>query len=193
MKLKFLIEHKLLFFGTIVLLMQTIFFLYQDSKKEKYDPDFEYYKSGKIKMVAPPKVAGFRDGILYFYYENGHLMSKVPLSKGKIHGVEKKYYESGKIMSECYWYKGERQKEKSYYESGEIKAETPYTKGQVDGCKIYYYKSGKVENVTVYKMGKKISSKEYYESGKIKSFSNSGAPPTDYSEAAHDTLHLMKN
>ena len=102
------------------------------------------------------------------YYDNGALMSEVPVKDDVIHGIVKNYYKSGKLHSRVYYNMGEKTKTIWYYESGEVYRVTPFKDNMMEGVRKFYYRSGTLKAEVPYKKGEPEEGlKEYTTSGTL--------------------------
>jgi hypothetical protein len=88
--LRFIIKY---FFTTLYLFFGYYSFSQQGSYKSN-----KYYSSGGIKEKISLNNLGVKDGISFFYSENGHLDSTVTLRNGKINGLKKIFNIDGDIV-----------------------------------------------------------------------------------------------
>jgi antitoxin component YwqK of YwqJK toxin-antitoxin module len=102
------------------------------------------------------------------YYDNGALMSEVPVKDDMIHGIVKNYYKSGKLHSRVYYNLGEKTKTIWYYESGEVYRITTFSENKIDGVRKFYYRNGTLKAEVPYMKGEPIEGlKEYTTSGTL--------------------------
>ncbi|HKL38596.1 MAG TPA: hypothetical protein VJ876_06825 [Bacteroidales bacterium] len=102
------------------------------------------------------------------YYDNGALMSEIPVKDDAIHGIAKNYYKSGKLHSRVYYNMGEKTKTVWYYESGEVYRVSTFKDSKIDGVRKFYYRDGTLKAEVPYKKGKPVEGlKEYTTSGTL--------------------------
>jgi antitoxin component YwqK of YwqJK toxin-antitoxin module len=102
------------------------------------------------------------------YYENGALMSKVPVVDDAIHGTVRNYYKSGKLHSEVFYDHGKKTKTIWYYESGEVYRITPYKNNKVHGTRKFFFRDSTLKAEVPYVNGEPVEGlKEYTSSGTL--------------------------
>ena len=126
----------------------------------------DFYKSGKLKIIAPFFVDGEKHGHQLLYYESSELMSDYLFDNGNITGVVKQYYKSGKLQRKApVWNSKKNGVEIFYFESGTVKAKITYQSGKERGEAKSYFKSGKLQSSTLCENGVAISGSLYNEKG----------------------------
>ena len=108
----------------------------------------DYYLSGAKQMeaISLKKDEEIFDGMVTWYFENGHVMQTVN-------------YKNNSLV-------GER---KNYHESGSLKSQYSYENGNIEGAWVGYYENSKLSESGIYKSGARNGEwKEYHENGKLK-------------------------
>lgn len=87
------------------------------------------YKNGNIKALVP-YVNEKVHGIVYEFWENKEIKSKIHMKIGANHGLEEKFYKMGELIYEAQWANGTRINAKTYYVNGNLMSEVNYTNGK---------------------------------------------------------------
>jgi antitoxin component YwqK of YwqJK toxin-antitoxin module len=146
-----------------------------------------YYRENGTVFQKSNWIAGFKNGVLKQFYENGNLEKELVFDNNLINGHSKFYYETGKVKAEGSYYKsdggnvsrkgvpknGREGVWKVYFESGKLEEVHTWKNGKINGLTQLYYENGNLK--AEYTILNEIYSgvyKEYYSDGKLKSVKN---------------------
>lgn len=102
------------------------------------------------------------------YYDDGSLMSEIPMQDGQIQGTVKNYYANGRLHSKAIYSEGAKTKTIWYYESGEVYRVTPYKNGKMHGIRKFYNRDQSLRAEVPYENGYPVEgTREYTTSGTI--------------------------
>jgi hypothetical protein len=102
------------------------------------------------------------------YYDDGSLMSEIPMQDGQIQGTVKNYYASGKLHSKAIYSEGEKTQTIWYYESGGVYRVTPYKDGNMHGIRKFYNRDQSLRAEVPYEHGYPVEgTREYTTSGTV--------------------------
>lgn len=110
-----------------------------------------YYENGNIESKVN-SLSGLREGISYYYYEDGDLKSIQRFKNDKLHGEILYFYPNGKIETKTHFESGlETGKAYYFYESGILEAQRSWENNKKIGFATDYYDTiGLVKSVLFY-------------------------------------------
>ncbi|MEM8566962.1 MAG: hypothetical protein AAGF85_10910 [Bacteroidota bacterium] len=111
------------------------------------------------------------------YYENGKLLSEIPIENNKKSGKAKYYHSNGSLRMETYFHNDiQRDTLKVYYENGQLQVLSFIANGSKTGIYQEYYESGKPKYKGELKDGYKDGNFKYYtpENKELSMFYNAG-------------------
>jgi len=104
-----------------------------------------------------------RDGMTWWYKDNGSVKSKVNFTKGKENGLYTSYYDNGAIKLTINYTKGEKDGiQKNYYDNRVLGSLVKYVNGRREGVMTDYDIDGYKSSEVFYKRNYKVGLKKFY-------------------------------
>lgn len=95
-----------------------------------------------------------RNGIFYYWHENGQLATELNYQNGLIQGIGKGWHENGQLSAEANHKNGEVDGQyREWYENGQQFSEVSYKNGELDGPFKSWHENGQLELEGSYKNG----------------------------------------
>ena len=104
-----------------------------------------------------------RDGMTYWYKDNGSVKSKVNFTKGKENGLYTSYYDNGAVKITVNYTDGEKDGiQKNYYDNKVLGSVVMYDNGRREGVMTDYDIDGYKSAEVFYKRNYKVGLKKFY-------------------------------
>jgi antitoxin component YwqK of YwqJK toxin-antitoxin module len=117
----------------------------------------EWYSSGKVKteVGAAGPVVNPPEGIIFEYYDNGAVRSRIEYTNGLKHGRFELFYKDGGRWESAYYLLGVQEREhKRWWKNGKPALEASYVKGQREGSYKRWYADGQAWEDSTYREGR---------------------------------------